>query len=473
MRARIKKRKFEHTKKKGPIIITVICLLLLTVFASCILLLPHIKLKGYSDIKLNIHTIYQEPGYEASYLGKNLTKQVTVKNTIQKDKLGTYKVIYTLKKGPFKTTATRKVTITDLEKPKIILTGSKETYVCPNQTYQEEGYLATDNYDGDITKKVVIKQEKDKIYYEVKDKHNNQTKVIRNLTYKDITPPELNLQGEEVQFVFVQNAYQEQGYLASDNCDGDLTQQVTVTGQVDTTTIGQYELTYEIKDKEGNTTKKIRTVKVIEKAAPGTIYLTFDDGPRQGTTNVILDILKEEGIKATFFVTNNGPDELIKREAQEGHSIGLHTASHNYAIVYASVDSYFQDLQIVHDRVQRLTGIDSRIIRFPGGSSNTISRKYQQGIMSTLTTEVINRGYQYYDWNLSSGDAGEYTTSEAIYQNVIHHLSKDRPNMILMHDIKPYTRDALKQIIEYAKANNYQFEAITTNTKMVRQHVNN
>ncbi len=473
MRARIKKRKFEHIKKKGPIIITVICLLLLTVFASCILLLPHIKLKGYSDIKLNIHTIYQEPGYEASYLGKNLTKQVTVKNTIQKDKLGTYKVIYTLKKGPFKTTATRKVTITDLEKPKIILTGSKETYVCPNQTYQEEGYLATDNYDGDITKKVVIKQEKDKIYYEVKDKHNNQTKVIRNLTYKDITPPELNLQGEEVQFVFVQEAYQEQGYLASDNCDGDLTKQVTVTGQVDTTTVGQYELTYEIKDKEGNTTKKIRTVKVIEKAAPGTIYLTFDDGPRQGTTNVILDILKEEGIKATFFVTNNGPDELIKREAQEGHSIGLHTASHNYAIVYASVDSYFQDLQIVHDRVQRLTGIDSRIIRFPGGSSNTISRKYQQGIMSTLTTEVINRGYQYYDWNLSSGDAGEYTTSEAIYQNVIHHLSKDRPNMILMHDIKPYTRDALKRIIEYAKANNYQFEAITTNTKMVRQHVNN
>ena len=93
--------------------------------------------------------------------------------------------------------------------------------------------------------------------------------------------------------------------------------------------------------------------------------------------------------------------------------------------------------------------------------------------MSTLTTEVINRGYQYYDWNLSSGDAGEYTTSEAIYQNVIHHLSKDRPNMILMHDIKPYTRDALKRIIEYAKANNYQFEAITTNTKMVRQPVNN
>ena len=149
--------------------------------------------------------------------------------------------------------------------------------------------------------------------------------------------------------------------------------------------------------------------------------------------------LKEEGIKATFFVTNSGPDELIKREYDEGHAVGLHTASHNYSIVYNSVDSYFRDLGSVSDRVKRITGVESKIIRFPGGSSNTVSRRYVPGIMSTLTSEVINRGYRYYDWNLSSGDAvgGAPPSSNDIYNNVVSRLSKDRVNMVLMHDNNP------------------------------------
>ena len=183
--------------------------------------------------------------------------------------------------------------------------------------------------------------------------------------------------------------------------------------------------------------------------------------------------MKEEGVQATFFVTGSGPDELIKREYDEGHTVALHTFSHNYGTVYASVNAYFDDLAKVHDRVQRITGYDSRIIRFPGGSSNTISRRYQNGIMSILTKEVIQRGYYYYDWNLSSGDAGEYTDADSIYQNVIAHLSKNRVNMILMHDIKSYTRDALKRIIQYGKENGYHFEKITTQTEMLTQRVNN
>src|SRR5699024_8931981 len=128
------------------------------------------------------------------------------------------------------------------------------------------------------------------------------------------------------------------------------------------------------------------------------IYLTFDDGPRDGTTDVILDILKEKGVKATFFVTMNGNDSLIKRIVDEGHSIGIHTASHKYDIIYASRDNYFNDLEQVHKRIYDITGVDSKLIRFPGGSSNTISKKYSEGIMSTLTKEVLNKGYQYYDW---------------------------------------------------------------------------
>ena len=173
-------------------------------------------------------------------------------------------------------------------------------------------------------------------------------------------------------------------------------------------------------------------------------------------------------------MTNSGPDELIKRAYDEGHTIALHTASHNYSIVYASVDSYFNDLNIVSERVKNITGVESKIIRFPGGSSNTVSRKYSSGIMSYLTSEVLKRGYRYYDWNVSSGDAaGGSPTASMIYDNVVSNLSKNRVNMVLMHDIKTYTRDALRDIIRYGKENGYVFDKITQDTEMITQRVNN
>ena len=184
--------------------------------------------------------------------------------------------------------------------------------------------------------------------------------------------------------------------------------------------------------------------------------------------------MKEEGVEATFFVTNHGPDELIKREYDEGHTVALHTATHDYSIVYASDESYFNDLLSVQSRVKRITGYESKIIRFPGGSSNTISRRYSDGIMSRLTNEVVNRGFKYYDWNISSGDAaGGSPSPDTIYNNVVSNLSHDRVNMVLMHDIKTYTRDALRNIIRYGKENGYTFEKITINTEMVKQRVNN
>ena len=211
----------------------------------------------------------------------------------------------------------------------------------------------------------------------------------------------------------------------------------------------------------------------------GVIYLTFDDGPNNTITKQILDILKEENVKATFFVTNKGSDSIIKREYNEGHTVALHTASHEYSKVYSSVDNYFKDLDLVQARVKRITGVESKIIRFPGGSSNTVSRNYDKGIkiMTILTSEVLNRGYKYYDWNVDSGDAGNCVSasnkSNCVYKNVTKNLSKKRSNIVLMHDIKSYTKDALRDIIAYGKANGYTFKAITTDTTMITQRVNN
>ncbi|MBR2827920.1 MAG: polysaccharide deacetylase family protein [Bacilli bacterium] len=449
----------------------VFLLVVLLCIGGYFLLFPQIHLKGGSKISVNYKSTYKERGYKASYLGKDLTKKVKVNGKVNTSKMGKYKVTYQVKGGVFSGKVVRTVIVGDIEKPKMEL--KKGTYyVCPGDEIVPEKFKVMDNYDGDISDKVKVNvsDKKDFITYTVQDKSGNVATLKKKVVFKDVVKPEIVLNGESEVNTFVGGEFQDPGVTVKDNCDGDLTSSVKVEGSVDTSNGGEYEITYSVSDKAGNTGSVKRKVRVSN----GVIYLTFDDGPNQGTTNVILDILKEEGVKATFFVTNVGPDELIKREFDEGHTVALHTASHDYSIVYASDDAYFKDLLSVQERVKRITGIESKIVRFPGGSSNTVSRRYSSGIMTRLTKELLNRGYKYYDWNLSSGDAeGGSPTSDKIYNNVISQLRSGKVNMILMHDIKTYTRDALKRIIQYGKQKGYTFEKITLDTEMITQRVNN
>lgn len=452
-------------------------ILFLVISAGCIynfLLLPNIRLKGSRHIEIDYLSEYKEPGYSAYFLHDDITNQVKVTNNINSKKLGDYKVIYSVDIDGFKRKVVRNVRVTDKTGPVIELTNGTDVHVCPGREYVEEGYKAFDSYDGDVTDKVQVVTTRDKISYSVRDKHGNTTSIKRNIIYEDKEKPEITLNGDNIVYMFVGDTYQDSFVNVVDNCDSNLQDSVKVSNNVNMSEAGSYHVTYTVKDSSGNENTITREVIVSEHGKNGTIYLTFDDGPKNGTTNVILDILKEEGVKATFFVTNSGPDELIKRAYDEGHTIALHTASHTYSIVYASVDSYFNDLNIVSERVKNITGVESKIIRFPGGSSNTVSRKYSSGIMSYLTSEVLKRGYRYYDWNVSSGDAaGGSPTASMIYDNVVSNLSKNRVNMVLMHDIKTYTRDALRDIIRYGKENGYVFDKITQNTEMITQRVNN
>ena len=325
----------------------------------------------------------------------------------------------------------------------------------------------------------MVQKKEDSIIYSVKDASGNRISVTRNIHKVDTTSPTITLKGNQTTYLGLDEAYQEPGYTADDNCNGDLTDRVKVTGSVTKGKEGTYTLVYEVADDANNKTKVERKVIVSQRTDPssgvvkkGVIYLTFDDGPSSVTTGDILNILKEEGVKATFFVTNSGPDYLIKRIFDEGHTIALHTATHNYATVYSSVENYFNDLNTVSNRVKRITGQTSKIIRFPGGSSNTISRNYSVGIMSTLVNEVLSRGYRYYDWNIDSQDAAG-ANRDQVYRNVTSALSKNKANMVLMHDIKTATRDAIRDIIHYGKENGYTFERIDMDTYMVRQRINN
>lgn len=194
------------------------------------------------------------------------------------------------------------------------------------------------------------------------------------------------------------------------------------------------------------------------------VYLTFDDGPSYNTQKV-LDILDQYDAKATFFVVgmNTEYHGLIKTAYDKGHTIGLHTFSHDYAAIYASQDAYFNDLAQIGEVVKGQIGYVPCFIRFPGGSSNTISANYTQGIMTSLSQTVQTKGYQYYDWNISCGDGGVRTADELTAQAT----SADYDNIVLlMHDAnnKETTVEALPRILEHYKALGYQFKAIDRST---------
>ena len=192
-------------------------------------------------------------------------------------------------------------------------------------------------------------------------------------------------------------------------------------------------------------------------------YLTFDDGPSKNTP-LILDILKNYNAKATFFVINSADIGYIQRIHDEGHTVGLHTASHNYAQLYSSTDAYFNDLQQISDKVESIIGIRPTVMRFPGGSSNKVSAKYCKGIMTQLVTLVQEKGYSYFDWNISSGDADSTTPSYTyIRNNVLNNARNKNSICVLMHDAsaKTTTVQALPEIIEGLTNMGYRFAALT------------
>lgn len=289
---------------------------------------------------------------------------------------------------------------------------------------------------------------------------------------KDEQPPEITLNGPEKQTIVIGSNYEEQGATAVDNCDEVI---VETIGEVNTKVAGTYTITYRSTDKSGNTAEKTRLVRVANPAAgDGVIYLTFDDGPGD-YTNTLLDILKKYGIKATFFVTGAGDDALIAREHNEGHAIGLHTSSHNYSYIYSSIDNFLNDLYRVQDRVKNITGETTTLMRFPGGSSNLVSKRYDGGshIMSQLVGEVTNRGFTYFDWNILSGDAGETTDPDQVYINVISHLKPSGASVVLQHDVKDYSVAAVERIIQYGLDNGYAFAKLDAGSFTAHHGVNN
>lgn len=208
------------------------------------------------------------------------------------------------------------------------------------------------------------------------------------------------------------------------------------------------------------------------------IYLTFDDGPSGSSTEEILDILKENDVHATFFVVNYSADKvpLLQRMVDEGHTIGIHAYDHDYSTCYSTDDAYPDGITKLSEKLKNDVNYQPFCLRFPGGSSNTISRNYNEGVMTRLAVRVESMGLEYYDWNVDSGDAaGNHIDESVLVSNTKSELVKGRSNIVLMHDTdaKDTTVKALQAIIDYGKENGYHFEAIDPTTPPVHHHINN
>lgn len=201
-------------------------------------------------------------------------------------------------------------------------------------------------------------------------------------------------------------------------------------------------------------------------------YLTFDDGPSKLTPK-ILDVLKSKNVKGTFFVIgkdNDKSNEMLRRMVREGHTIGVHSWSHNYQVIYGSETGFLNDFNRLRNHIYKVTGVQPNICRFPGGLNNTICLKYGGHIMPKLYSDVIAMGMKPFDWNVAAHDASKVSPAkELILYNILSGCTKYSNAVILLHDtnLTTTTLEALPEIIDNLSIKGYIFKTLSPSSPNV------
>ena len=218
-----------------------------------------------------------------------------------------------------------------------------------------------------------------------------------------------------------------------------------------------------------------RDEKTAEPTEEKVAYLTFDDGPSEHTEE-ILKILTEKDAVATFFVINTKYIDKLDSIISQGSAVAMHSYTHQYDKIYASVDAYFEDLKKIQNVIYEKTGVTPKILRLPGGSSNTISKNYSKGVVTQIVERLNSEGYVYFDWSVDSTDAlRNNVPAQTLVEKVKTGCKDKRVVNILMHDTnaKKTTVEALPQIIDFLKEDGYKIMTLSTNSTPVHHTVNN
>ncbi len=418
-----KEKMLAYFTKRNTFKIVVIELIVIGLLLCALLMMfvdVRVQLKGDETIIVAAGSAYSEPGYHATADGRDVTDRVKVTGEVNTDVPGTYRLCYSAK------------------------------------------YLFS---RGKAYRNVVVVAAQD-------DAGASGESGVR-----------ITLKGEREMTVAQGESYVEPGYRAQDKDGTDLTDQVKVTGEVDTAKAGTYRITYALRDAKAYRDVTVEPVGTtagtqssVQQPEGKVIYLTFDDGPGKYTQE-LLDVLKKYDAKATFFVVNTGyskQEEMLKAIVAGGHAIGIHSMTHDWSI-YNSEQDFLDDMYGMQRIIADATGVTTTLMRFPGGSSNTVSKKHCQGIMTLLTKKVTQLGMQYFDWDVDSDDAGSAKDADTVAQNVIRGIQNAGKDgvVVLQHDIKSYSVEAVERIIQWGRENGYRFEALTPSSPACHHSVNN
>ena len=467
-------------------VILILSIFIVLISLSIVFLLNNKKvyfsLYGKDYIVLNLGSDYKEDGYKAKYCDKflglfceDITNLVKINKNDELDEnklLITYKINYQNENKLL----SRTIIFKDLESPDIIVDDVEESS-CQSISNFESKYKATDNVDGDITDRVKIEKKDNKIFFSVSDNAGNKKVIYKNINQIDYEKPTISIKGSSKEYLYINQEYKEKGYYASDNCDGDITSDVKVSTNLDNKKEGAYKITYTVTDSSGNIEEAEREVIVYNDTIKANkngkiVYLTFDDGPCAYTED-ILNVLDKYNVKATFFVTNqfSGYSDIIKKEYEKGHKIAVHTYTHNYKKIYSSLEAYLNDFNEMNNLIYEQTGEYSNLFRFPGGSSNTVSR-FNRGVITSIANKMTELGNIYYDWNIDSNDT-RYTDPYKIYESVIYNINKFDESVVLMHDVKSANIESVDMILKYGLENGYTFLPLNEDSFTAHHKINN
>ena len=257
------------SNKKVIICLIVFILLMVIILITFFNPFLFIKVKGSKNITISVNEKLKLPSVKAYIFNQDISKNIKESGKVDTTKIGEYKIKYTIKYLFTTKLLTIKVNVVDKESPEIKLIGNEEIVMCPNAEYREEGYSALDNYDGDITDNVVINEFSDYIEYSVEDSSKNKISIKRTLVRKDEEVPNITLYGNIINKITKNSSFNDKGYSVTDNCDGDISSNVEVINNVNTSELGTYEIIYKVKDSSGNETSVTRIIEVVEQSKSG------------------------------------------------------------------------------------------------------------------------------------------------------------------------------------------------------------